>query len=161
MVLLGLGGVKPNTALVEWMDSEGMADEYLKSVDWTTLDWNSTTQEQLDAIQERVGRFFLTHTKAELLEGFLERRIMGLPFSTFADLLQNAQLRSRNYWQEVDYPELGDRIIHPGAPVKLSEMPCNTDRRAPFIGEHNEEIYVKELGLSRQELINLKQLGVI
>ena len=27
--------------------------------------------------------------------------------------------------------------------------------------KHNEEIYVKELGLSRQELINLKQLGVI
>ncbi|MBA7620011.1 Succinyl-CoA:(R)-benzylsuccinate CoA-transferase subunit BbsE [subsurface metagenome] len=87
LVLLGLGGIRANAAMVEWMDTEGMADEYIKNLDWATLDMSSCTQEQLDAIQDRVGKFFLTHTKSELLEGFLKRRIMGLPFSTFVDLL--------------------------------------------------------------------------
>ena len=34
-------------------------------------------------------------------------------------------------------------------------------RRAPLIGEHNLEIYEKELGLSRQQLTVLKESGVI
>jgi hypothetical protein len=34
-------------------------------------------------------------------------------------------------------------------------------RRAPFIGEHNEEILVGELGLSQGELIRLKESGAI
>jgi hypothetical protein len=33
--------------------------------------------------------------------------------------------------------------------------------RAPLIGEHNLEIYEKELGISREELTILKQGGVI
>jgi crotonobetainyl-CoA:carnitine CoA-transferase CaiB-like acyl-CoA transferase len=32
--------------------------------------------------------------------------------------------------------------------------------RAPLIGEHNEEVY-REIGLSRQDLVVLKQAGVI
>jgi crotonobetainyl-CoA:carnitine CoA-transferase CaiB-like acyl-CoA transferase len=34
-------------------------------------------------------------------------------------------------------------------------------RRAPFIGEHNNEIYMKELGLSVGEVEGLKTSGVI
>jgi formyl-CoA transferase len=34
-------------------------------------------------------------------------------------------------------------------------------RRAPLIGEHNEEVYINELGLSKEELLTLKQAGVI
>jgi crotonobetainyl-CoA:carnitine CoA-transferase CaiB-like acyl-CoA transferase len=33
--------------------------------------------------------------------------------------------------------------------------------RAPLIGEHNEEVYEKELGISREQLIILKSRGVI
>lgn len=161
LVIIGQSGVKSNTAMVAWMNEEGMADDYIKNLDWTTIDRNTVTQEDMDAIEKRVGRFFLTHTKAELAEGFLKKRIMGLPFSTFDDLFHNIQLKSRGYWQEVDYPELGDKIKHPGAPVQLADMPWHTDKRAPFIGEHNEKIYVEELRFSRGELINLKQLGVI
>jgi len=56
---------------------------------------------------------------------------------------------------------LEDTIIHPGAPVVLPDMQWYLDKRAPLIGEHNEEIYINELGLSPEALINLKQSGVI
>ena len=49
----------------------------------------------------------------------------------------------------------------PGAPVKLSETPCVKRRRAPHIGEHNKEIYVEELGYSDEDLVLLRQAGVI
>jgi formyl-CoA transferase len=34
-------------------------------------------------------------------------------------------------------------------------------RRPPLIGEHNEEIYIGEIGLSKEEIIKLDELGVI
>ena len=33
MVMGGKFGAKTNRALTEWMDSEGMADDYIKSID--------------------------------------------------------------------------------------------------------------------------------
>ncbi|MFC1982209.1 CaiB/BaiF CoA transferase family protein [Chloroflexota bacterium] len=157
----GRAGARTNRALVEWMDSEGMADEYIKSIDWLAFDVATITQEEVDKIENALARFFLTHTKAELQQGAMDRHIIGLPLSGFADLLQNPQLHARNYWHEVDHPELGGKITYPGTFVKLPEMPLNMDHSAPLIGEHNEDVYAKELGLSKGELIILKQAGVI
>jgi len=52
-------------------------------------------------------------------------------------------------------------IRGPGGFVKLSDGECRIRRRAPLIGEHNEEIYGKELGLSRRELLALKERQII
>jgi crotonobetainyl-CoA:carnitine CoA-transferase CaiB-like acyl-CoA transferase len=52
-------------------------------------------------------------------------------------------------------------MTYPGGFIKSTEMTCGIRRRAPLIGEHNEEIYKKELGLSAEELMVLKQSGII
>jgi crotonobetainyl-CoA:carnitine CoA-transferase CaiB-like acyl-CoA transferase len=63
---------------------------------------------------------------------------------------------------EVDHPELGEKFLYPGWPIKWSNLPPYAPQcRAPLIGEHNYEIYCKELGLSKEELILLKARGVI
>ena len=41
---------------------------------------------------EPVGRFFMTHTKAELLEGALKHRTMLYPVSTTKDIVESTQL---------------------------------------------------------------------
>jgi formyl-CoA transferase len=61
----------------------------------------------------------------------------------------------------LEHPELGSTIVYPGPSLKLSETPLSLRRRAPLIGEHNEEIYLGELGLSVERLEALKQIGVI
>jgi crotonobetainyl-CoA:carnitine CoA-transferase CaiB-like acyl-CoA transferase len=61
----------------------------------------------------------------------------------------------------VEHPELGTKIRYPGPFAKLSETPIQITRRAPLIGEHNEEIYVKELGMSHKEMQTLKKAEVI
>jgi crotonobetainyl-CoA:carnitine CoA-transferase CaiB-like acyl-CoA transferase len=71
------------------------------------------------------------------------------------------QLSFREYWEEVEHPELETSVKYPGAFAKISEAPCGIKRRAPLIGEHNEEIYITELGLSQEELVVLKQARVI
>jgi crotonobetainyl-CoA:carnitine CoA-transferase CaiB-like acyl-CoA transferase len=74
---------------------------------------------------------------------------------------EDQQLRARDFWVPVFHPELGEPISYCGPFVKLSETPIKYRRRAPLIGEHNEEIYQKEIGLSKRELILLKQAQVI
>jgi crotonobetainyl-CoA:carnitine CoA-transferase CaiB-like acyl-CoA transferase len=86
---------------------------------------------------------------------------MLYPILTTKDILEFEQLKERDYWEEVEHPELGTSITYPGGFVKLSEAPCKIRRRAPLIGEHNEEIYIREMGLSAKELLTFKQAKVI
>ena len=148
-------------AFVSWLDSEGMANDFLKGVDWNTFDYAAITQEEMDRIAEPTARFFMSHTKTELLEGAVKHRILFYPQFTTANILESAQLRARGYWVEVEHPELGTTITYPGAFAQASETPPRISRRAPLIGEHNQEIYEDELGISKEELLRLKQDKII
>ena len=108
-----------------------------------------------------MGNHLATLTKAEFQEKAIKHRIMGYPVSTAKDIMEHPQLAAREVWQEVEHPELRISITYPGPWVKLSESSCGVQRRAPLIGEHNSDIYIKELGLSEDELVLLKQADVI
>jgi crotonobetainyl-CoA:carnitine CoA-transferase CaiB-like acyl-CoA transferase len=81
--------------------------------------------------------------------------------STAADISENPQLAFREYWAEIEHKELGDSVVYPGPFGKSSQASPRISRRAPLIGEHNIEIYERELGISRDKLVTLKQAGVI
>jgi benzylsuccinate CoA-transferase BbsE subunit len=155
------GSSQSSRALVDWANSEGYALE-LKDFDFATMWDNATlTQEESDARNSYIARFLMTKTKAELYEEAVKRGVLLAPCSTFEDVLVNAQLEARGFWEMVEHPELGESLKYPGAPVKLKETPWKIHRRAPLVGEHNEEVYVKELGLSKEEMAVLKANGVI
>jgi formyl-CoA transferase len=80
--------------------------------------------------------------------------------SSMEDLQHDAQLETRNFWVEIDHPELNSRITYPREFVKSSAEACVTRFRAPLIGEHNQEIY-REIGISQEDLVTLKQAGII
>jgi benzylsuccinate CoA-transferase BbsE subunit len=157
----GQTGAEGNRALVEWMEGEGIDCGRLKEQDWNSFDWDRLTQEEVEYFEKPLLPFFMSHTKAELYEGAIEKNIILYPLSNAEDIVNNRQLRARGYWVELEHPELGTRITYPGAFVKASETGCTMSRRAPLIGEHNEEIYVKELGFSRERLATLRQAGII
>ncbi|MFQ5827297.1 MAG: CaiB/BaiF CoA transferase family protein, partial [Dehalococcoidia bacterium] len=147
VIMGGAGGAKTNRALVEWMDGEGMADDSLKNMDWDNFDMATASQEFHDHVDDLIGRFFRSHTKAELYEGARTRRIMLYPVATIEDTADSPQLAARDFWVEVEHPELGRTITYPGPFVWASQTPLHPGRRAPLIGAHNEEVYCRELGL--------------
>lgn len=157
----GLPGARTNRAIVEWMDSEGLAEDFLKAIDWDSLDWDTINPEFADLIQDAFGRFFLNHTKSELYELAKKAHAILYPVSDVKDILENAQLANRGFWVGVEHPELGVNITYPGAFVKDSLGACRIRRRAPLIGEHNEEIYHEELGFSPDELVVFTEAGVL
>ncbi len=154
--------VRSSNALVKWMDEEGVAPNWLKQIDWRH-DYSAerVTQDFVDRVEAEFEKFTLTKTKAEIYEEGLKRRILTAPMCTAEDTFNNAQLRARDYWVELDHPELHQALTYCGPAVKLSESPMQYRFRAPLIGEHNEEIYERELGVSKSQLSLLKQAGVI
>jgi benzylsuccinate CoA-transferase BbsE subunit len=156
----GRTGAKTLYELVNWMDGKGMADDYLRSMDWDNFDMWRADQPMVDRISEPIAKFFQAHDKSEIAHEAAARQISICPLSTMEDLLNDPQLKARNFWTEIDHPELNTKITYPREFVKSSEDVCETRFRAPLIGEHNEEIY-GEIGLGKPDLVTLKQAGVI
>jgi benzylsuccinate CoA-transferase BbsE subunit len=155
-------GFLPSTnAMTRWTNEEGFGCEATRTVDWRIWDWQTVPQETIDEITGCFAKLFMNHTKSELFEEAQKRGIQLYPVFTAADMLAFPQLSIRNFWEEVKHPELGETITYPGAIAKLEEGECGLRRKAPLIGEHNEEIYVNELGMSKKDLMLLKQTGNI
>ena len=53
---------------------------------------------------------------------------------------EDPHFRARGFQVEVEHPELGRTVRYPGAPYVLPASPWRISRRAPRLGEHNEEI---------------------
>ena len=148
-------------AFVGWMDQHGMASEELKETPWEELDLRSITQDQYDAIASEFGPFLLTRTANELYQRAVDDRILLAPVTTAELALASPQLEARGGFVEIAHPELGGTISYPNAFAKMSAWSPRIFRRSPHVGEHNDEVYVGELGLSREELVVLKQAGAI
>jgi benzylsuccinate CoA-transferase BbsE subunit/naphthyl-2-methylsuccinate CoA transferase subunit len=153
--------------IIRWMAEEDMLGAFEDKKDWEPKDWSekvdfwSMTQEELDVQEDSLIRFFANKTKAEIYEEALRRRIILYPASTTEDLADNTQLREREFYVGIEHPELDETVTYVGAPYKMTETPWSISRRAPLIGEHNEEILGNELGFAEEEMRLLKEAGVI
>lgn len=81
------------------------------------------------------------------------------PINTVADLFTSPQLQSRDFFKEIAHP-VADTLLYPGNPVKLGEVPT-VYQRAPLLGEHNKEVYAEMLGYSKEDVVRLREVGVI
>ena len=77
------------------------------------------------------------------------------------EIMGDPHLEDRGFFVEVEHPELGQSFTYPGAAAIYNGSPWNISRRAPLIGEHNQEILCGELGLNNGELVLLAESGVI
>lgn len=166
------GVVTSTKALMEMANRDGYILD-LKDFDWTTYDFMSSAMAKalgqetegtklIDRIQEGLEEFIPTKSKQELFDEAVAKAILLIPVCDPKDVVESPQLAAREFWVQVEHPELGETFTYPGYPVKISELPpYQPERRAPLIGEHNEEIYLKELGFSEQELGILKGCGAI
>jgi crotonobetainyl-CoA:carnitine CoA-transferase CaiB-like acyl-CoA transferase len=87
------------------------------------------------------------------------RRLASGYLMTPKDMLESPQLLGREYFQEIGHPATGPSK-YPGPPFRFSEAESEQGR-APLLGEHNQEVYNRRLGLSGGDLDRLKRQGVI
>jgi len=159
-LLMAQPGADVMNDLVASMNKEGLGEK-LKGITWTTLSFTDVPQEQINEWEAEIGKYFLRHTKRELHEEAVRQKNVLQPVNNAKDLFESPQLAARDFWVTLEHPELGDSITYPGPYYKSTETAWQKGHRAPLIGEHNEDIYVKELGLTKEKLAILKRENVI
>jgi crotonobetainyl-CoA:carnitine CoA-transferase CaiB-like acyl-CoA transferase len=143
--------------LVEWMESEGMAED-LAGDEWKDEGYRRSHVDHILAVVERWTK---AHTTEELFE---LAQLMRFPWARIQsphEVLENPQLAARNFFRDLDCPTQEGSLRYPGAPYQFNLSECGHMRRAPLIGEHNMEIYRSELGLTDEEMEELSRAGVI
>ncbi len=156
----GEPGRRSNEAMIRWMVERGEAPEELAARDWNSFDILTATQQEIDAVERPIAQFLSQVTKAEFTEESLRRGILGYPVADARDIREDPHLAARGFWQRIPHPELETELTYPGPFARFSEADVGIRRRAPRIGEHNEEVY-GELGLLPADLARLREQGVI
>lgn len=82
------------------------------------------------------------------------------PINKISEAISDPQVLARDMIVEVTNTR-GESFMVPGNPVKLSETPCEVEKGAPLLGEHNREILQKFLGLRDEEINSLGDGGII
>jgi crotonobetainyl-CoA:carnitine CoA-transferase CaiB-like acyl-CoA transferase len=153
------------TKLMRYLCEQGYCDEATRDKDWigfgAALAMGSEPMSEYDRARSILSAFTSSHTKAELLDLAITKGFLFAPVTTIEDVAESPQLRARDYFQDVEHPELGRSFRYPGPFVKFSESPIQYRRRPPLVGEHNRDIYINELGMSEREMSQLHERGII
>jgi benzylsuccinate CoA-transferase BbsE subunit len=164
--VIGAGATTKN--LMDWVIEAGHGADWMRTIDWGTwtpgLFMKPTAEDlaHVDDMEDRIEAFFMTMTKQEIYAQTLKRRLLLAPVATEADIARDVQLKSREYFVQVDHADtVGRNLTMPGAFAKLSETPITISHRAPRLGEHNDEVYGELLGRSAHQLSELRAIGAI
>ena len=123
---------------------------------FSTADMRWNHKEEYNEILEA---WLIQHTMDEVVDIGQSLRIPVTYVPTFGRLFEDVQLSARDYWVALEHP-LAGRQLYPGAPFKMDETPWQVTR-APLLGEHNEDVYCGDMGLSKEELVRLRERNII
>lgn len=115
---------------------------------------------QRPMLDEAIGAWTVQRDARDAMAALQAARVAAGIVSSPADLLTDPHLAARDFFVTVDRPYVGAHP-YPGPVVRYSRTPGNLSRRAPVLGEHNEQILGDLLGLTPAEIAELEALAVI
>jgi len=107
-----------------------------------------------------IAEFCARHTKEELYEEGQKRRIAVTPINTAGEFIEMEQTKSRGLFVDMEHPVIG-KYKQFGVVPQLMETPGAIHRPAPLLGEHNQEVFIGDLGMTNDDLVALRAEGVI
>lgn len=149
--------------LVQWMAEEGKADDLTDARYESVVHRSPTQRTDPDTLHvlDVLGAFVRGLDSEEIYRKGQARRLPWAIVRSPEENLDDPQWRDRSFFVDVEQPQIGRRVTFPGAPYRFSRTPWRIARRSPLLGEHNFEIYGRELGLSHDELKALSDQHVI
>ena len=123
-------------AFVAWLEEEGI-ENALAGEEWRDPAYRlEHAGETSDAIEQLAARF----DRDALFHEGQRRRLLVMAVNNVEDLLADEQLRERDFFVSVEHPELDRTLTDAGVPYHMSRTPAAVTRRAPLLGEHNDEV---------------------
>ncbi len=112
-----------------------------------------------DYINAEVTAFTSRFLKEDLAELMQKHGIPGLPVNSPSDFMRDPHIQSRGFFNSVTHPVLG--VFEQPANPFMVDGKRATPESAPLLGQHNEDMFCRELGLSAGDLSVLAADGVI
>ncbi|MFC1909796.1 CaiB/BaiF CoA transferase family protein [Chloroflexota bacterium] len=142
----------------QWTAFCGVTGMNAYQVEFKTLSDRKQNEDKLDELVCRwtAGR-----------DAFEIERLMqtaGVPCNAVeknADLLEDEQLKQRNFYVRLNHPQIGEAAFQQQADFILSKTPREVSRPSPCMGEHNEYVYKELLGMTDDELAECIASGCI
>src|SRR5262249_25509018 len=114
-----------------------------------------------EAIERIVAEGALRHDAHEIDALLNDVGVTCGPSYTIADIFEDPHFREREMLVDHEDVELGT-FAGPGVVPKLTRTPGAVRWSAPWAeGSHNDEVYTELAGLSRDELAELRDAGVV
>jgi benzylsuccinate CoA-transferase BbsF subunit len=114
-------------------------------------------QGELDQLIEEWTR---NHTNYEVMGILQKAGVAAIASFTNEDMVKDAHCKERGIFVEVNQPHM-EKQTQMGLPWKLTIAPKVSIRPAPLLGEHNDYVFGKLLGMSKEEIEKLEKEEVI
>jgi len=131
----------------EWAEDERYATHHARG----------ENQEELDGM---ISGWTGQRSAEEVLEAMKVASVPAGKLFTAEDMLSDEQYAARGSIVEVEDPDIGAFPMQNVVP-RLSETPGEVRWTGPKLGQHNDEVYGKVLGMGEEDLEAMRERGII
>jgi benzylsuccinate CoA-transferase BbsF subunit len=114
-------------------------------------------EEDLDRI---INEWTMGQTDYDVMTLLQNAGVAATPSLSSEGLFNDPHLKERNVFRQVEHPVIGKNWVI-GPPWRLTETPATFRNHGPLLGEHTDEIFTSYLGMSPEEIEELKKEQVI
>lgn len=137
--------------------------ELMGNPEWEKDEMFSTEEKRREHaidLRERMAEWARDYTADELFHAAQGKKLPAAAVNSPEDFLGSPQVEARGFLVEIDHPVAG-KLKYPSRPYQFSQTPWRVERPAPLIGQHNEEVFGNRLGYTKQDLVKMRETGVI
>jgi benzylsuccinate CoA-transferase BbsF subunit len=103
-------------------------------------------------IDQKLEEWCLNHEAGDVMNACQAAGVAAGLVQAGEALDRDPHLKARGFWKKIEHPDGIGAFSYGGMPVKMSETPYRIDR-APMLGENNEEVFVRILGMSDEDFV--------
>ena len=122
---------------------------------FATIGERRNNQQEMWAL---ITKFAANHTKREFMAILNPLDVPCGPIMSTTDLANDEHIRGREMYVELEDEKRG-KWWNVGMPIKLSASPAKI-KRAPFLGEHNDDVLKNVLGYNEHKVSAMREAGV-
>ena len=148
----GLGGGLNWDSFVEFLGLPELDDDRFRTP--------SARLENAEELGRILDEHFIRQNKYEMFYGSHERRFIFGVIQSAEEVLRDPQFAHRGFFEDVEHPVMGN-LMFPGVPFSMESTPWLSGRPAPSVGQHNTAELGERLGLTPDEIADLRFQGVV
>ena len=114
----------------------------------------------VDAVDDLVGEFAARYAKEELFQLLMQHRVPSAPVRDLQDVIHDPHMLARRAIEWIDHPDLG-RVPLPNSPIRYGGSEPLAIVPSRQLGQDNEAVYSDWLGLTKEDIEQLRVDGVV